>query len=272
MSVVQLCKYYVHDIFVQHGDARARQYWLARHGLVPLVVMLVLYVGFATLLGPWLMRNRKPLRLVWPLRVYNLFMSAFNAYFLWAFLINYHDKFFDFQRPNPGDQSAATLANIHLCHLYLLSKYFDFVDTFFHVLRKKKSGLSVLHIYHHSSVVFLTNLTFCLYPTFQLTSLYAVINSLAHVAMFGYFGLSTFGPAIQPYLWWKRYLTQLQMVQFVVNGVHTIASFFLCRGYHMGLIYAILAQWPIYFGLFYNFYRQSYRRKRRNALTDKKLS
>jgi hypothetical protein len=30
--------------------------------------------------------------------------------------------------------------------------------------------------------------------------------------MYGYYGLSACGPQIQKYLWWKRYITQAQMV------------------------------------------------------------
>lgn len=32
--------------------------------------------------------------------------------------------------------------------------------------------------------------------------------------MYTYYGLSGFGPHIQKYLWWKRYLTQAQIVSF----------------------------------------------------------
>ena len=38
--------------------------------------------------------------------------------------------------------------------------------------------------------------------------------------MYSYYLLASFGPKIQPYLWWKRYLTQLQLVQFVMMVVH----------------------------------------------------
>ena len=31
--------------------------------------------------------------------------------------------------------------------------------------------------------------------------------------MYSYYGLSACGPQIQKYLWWKRYITQAQMVR-----------------------------------------------------------
>jgi hypothetical protein len=38
------------------------------------------------------------------------------------------------------------------------------------------------------------------------------LNSFIHVLMYSYYGLSACGPQIQKYLWWKRYITQAQMV------------------------------------------------------------
>jgi len=43
-----------------------------------------------------------------------------------------------------------------------------------------------------------------------------IINSFIHVVMYGYYGLSACGPQIQKYLWWKRYLTQVQMVCHII--------------------------------------------------------
>lgn len=38
----------------------------------------------------------------------------------------------------------------NLCYVYYLSKLSEFADTIFFVLRKKKSQISWLHLYHHS--------------------------------------------------------------------------------------------------------------------------
>lgn len=38
-----------------------------------------------------------------------------------------------------------------------------------------------------------------------------VLNSLIHVIMYSYYALSAV-PALRKYLWWKRYLTQMQLV------------------------------------------------------------
>lgn len=43
-------------------------------------------------------------------------------------------------------------------------------------------------------------------------SIFAFLNSFVHIWMYLYYGLSALGPSFQKYLWWKKYLTMLQMV------------------------------------------------------------
>lgn len=40
----------------------------------------------------------------------------------------------------------------------------------------------------------------------------AQMNAFIHVIMYMYYGLAACGPKFQKYLWWKRYLTILQLV------------------------------------------------------------
>ena len=48
--------------------------------------------------------------------------------------------------------------------------------------------------------------------SFSLALFVVTINSFIHIIMYGYYGLSACGQSIQKYLWWKRYITQAQMV------------------------------------------------------------
>jgi phosphatidylglycerophosphate synthase len=47
-----------------------------------------------------------------------------------------------------------------------------------------------------------------------------MINTFVHTIMYSYYLMAAFGPRYQKYLWWKKYLTVLQMVGwlFVVVG------------------------------------------------------
>ena len=42
-----------------------------------------------------------------------------------------------------------------------------------------------------------------------------IFNALVHSIMYTYYFLAAMGPQFQKYLWWKRYLTQLQLLQFI---------------------------------------------------------
>ena len=49
------------------------------------------------------------------------------------------------------------------------------------------------------------------------------LNCFVHCVMYGYYFLAGLGPAVRRYLWWKRYLTQLQMIQFSIILIHIIS-------------------------------------------------
>ena len=57
---------------------------------------------------------------------------------------------------------------------------------------------------------------------FLLTTAFfgAMINSFTHVLMYTYYGLSALGPHMQKYLWWKKYLTRVQLVSIVYMKAH----------------------------------------------------
>ena len=63
-----------------------------------------------------------------------------------------------------------------------------------------------------SDVNILTNhIRYCISALFII-----ILNSLIHVIMYAYYGLSACGESIQKYLWWKRYITQAQMVRVIL--------------------------------------------------------
>lgn len=43
-------------------------------------------------------------------------------------------------------------------------------------------------------------------------SFHAMVNSTVHVIMYFYYGLSAAGPRFQKFLWWKKYMTAIQLV------------------------------------------------------------
>jgi elongation of very long chain fatty acids protein 7 len=70
--------------------------------------------------------------------------------------------------------------------------------------------------------------------------------------MYGYYFLAALGPNIQKYLWWKRYLTQLQLAQFVTLFFHAMQLFFSnpCK-FPISFIYVIMSATGFFFILFF---------------------
>lgn len=68
--------------------------------------------------------------------------------------------------------------------------------------------------------------------SYVLAFLPAMVNSFIHVLMYSYYGLAALGPSVAKYLWWKKYLTILQLIQFTtalilgINGIRSIGMRF----------------------------------------------
>ena len=76
--------------------------------------------------------------------------------------------------------------------------------------------------------------------------------------MYSYYGLAAIGPHMQPYLWWKRYLTQLQIGQFVLlffYGVYFVTN---QEGHSTFIMANYLIQAGLYLVLFTRFYMKTY--------------
>lgn len=46
-------------------------------------------------------------------------------------------------------------------------------------------------------------------------SFHAMVNAGVHVIMYFYYFLSAAGPQFQKYLWWKKYMTAIQLVRLL---------------------------------------------------------
>jgi len=138
-------------------------------------------------------------------------------------------------------------------YMFYVSKYYEFLDTFFLVVRSGAENLQFLHVVHHCIVPFL----FWLYLEVEFTGQWVqvILNLGVHVLMYYYFGFVVLNPGVQ--VWWRKYITKMQIFQFLSDMGGTIPWFFLeaCRqriaetpdveyyfgfGYGTGILFCIL--------------------------------
>lgn len=77
--------------------------------------------------------------------------------------------------------------------------------------------------------------------------------------MYTYYGLAAFGPNMRKYLWWKKYLTVIQMVQFVLIFTHAFQLLFVndCK-FPKIFAWFIGSHGVLFWFLFSNFYEKTY--------------
>ncbi|KAG1704760.1 Elongation of very long chain fatty acids protein [Nymphon striatum] len=85
-------------------------------------------------------------------------------------------------------------------------------------------------------------------------------NSLVHAVMYAYYGLASMGPHMKKYLWWKRYLTKMQLIQLVLNIIQGCQLFILECNYPRWIVGHAVINSTIFLYLFIKFYNQEYKR------------
>jgi hypothetical protein len=149
--------------------------------------------------------------------------------------------------------------------IFTVSKLYEFLDTYIMIVRKKDEQVTFLHVYHHASiyVVWWINLKFS--PGGEAYQS-AAMNSLVHVVMYTYYFLRTVAPAGN--YWWKRYITQMQIIQFVLFVAQGLALlYYACNSFAMALFNELYALSLL--ALFVHFYIDGYVRKPRDRINVK---
>ena len=256
----------LHDRVLSAGEPFISDWPLVRDPL-PCVLLTAGYLFFVKVIGPALMRNRQPFELKTAMMLHNIFLVILNLFvcvgsgLLGWFHPESYTTCFLFGRKRPFDEALLT-------YVYYISKYIDWIDTVFLVLRRKDRHVSLLHLYHHASMPLATWLFVKLSPGGHV-SFSGFLNAFIHVVMYSYFFLASLGPQMKPYLGWKKYLTQMQMIQFAIIFVHSAQWLFRPCGHPMILTYILCANSFFLFALFANFYIQTYKRESRD---DKKAN
>lgn len=159
----------------------------------------------------------------------------------------------------------------------IVSSFFYLFQVFF-VLRKKQSHVSFLHVYHHSNmgmssmniikdgpnnralslISVLSTFVFTKYGHAEQGILIGFLNSIVHIIMYSYYFLAALGPSVQKYLFWKRYVTKLQLLQFMMVITYFISLTLRgCKIHNVVTVYCIL-NGCLFWWLFFRFYKNAY--------------
>jgi len=173
--------------------------------LYPLVGM-VAYIIMNKVLGPHGVSHMQ-------VQSYNVFIIAVSAGILIPTLYFRISGFTSMQKAYcPSGESISP--ELRLClWAYHVSKYAEYADTAFLILKGKK--VTNLHYWHHL-VVTLTSWMW-LRSEIEWVADGVIFNTFVHCIMYYYYYLSAAGQAP----WWKRYVTGLQITQFLSSFVAT---------------------------------------------------
>uniref|UniRef100_A0A8C0BU03 Elongation of very long chain fatty acids protein n=1 Tax=Buteo japonicus TaxID=224669 RepID=A0A8C0BU03_9AVES len=177
--------------------------WPLVHSPFPVTLLFAFYL-LVVALGPFYMRPRKPLKLRGLLVAYNLAMMMLSSYMFYE--VRRQDWLLGLRAfPCAAQQMA------RVCWWFFFSKVIELLDTVFFILRKKQEQVTFLHVYHHGTMLFNWWSGVKYVPGGQAFFI-GMLNSFVHIFMYGYYALASLGPRMHPYLWWKRYLTIMQLV------------------------------------------------------------
>lgn len=251
--------YFMKPIFTK--DPRQAT-WLASQSPLPTLVLSIAFVLGVTWIGPRLMRGRRPCQGLRSFMVaYNAFQVAFSAWIFYE--VGMGGWFGTYSlRCQPCDFSddPKALRMMHATYWFYISKFLDFFDTIFFVLHKKYDHISNLHVCHHSTMPINIWYGMCYQPGGN-TTLLGFLNSFVHMVMYGYYLLAAMGPRVRPFLWWKKYVTTLQMVQFIIvilHGAQVTLGFTECPEVPPAMTLWLILNTSVMLLLFMNFYTKSY--------------
>ncbi|KAF2646614.1 GNS1/SUR4 membrane protein [Massarina eburnea CBS 473.64] len=161
--------------------------------------------------GREVMRSREPLQLSFLFKLHNFYLTAISFVLLVLFAeqiiptVVRHGVFYAICDHAGGWTDKMVI----LYYLNYLTKFLELLDTCFLFLKKKP--LTFLHTYHHGATALL-----CYTQLIGHTSVSWVVitlNLCVHVVMYWYYFQSARGIRI----WWKKYITIMQIAQFVLD-------------------------------------------------------
>ncbi|KAJ3643351.1 hypothetical protein Zmor_026068 [Zophobas morio] len=248
------------ELMESKGDPEVDS-WLFMTSPLPVITILIVYFYFVLILGPKLMENRQPFDLKGVLIGYNFYQVIFSLWLCSQALTvkSALPIFFNSTCRNPSQNKDFQIALNSGAWWYFFSKIVELLDTVFFVLRKKQSQVTFLHVYHHSCTMFFSwgYLKFLPGPQGAVIGL---LNSFVHVVMYTYYLIAALGPKYQKYLWWKKYMTWMQLTQFGIMLAYLVGIIAMDCKLPKALTFFFVGNVVVFLYLFGNFYKNAYKK------------
>jgi len=245
--------------------------WKWDYGVTPLSDITVLpctwlvYWTVIFSLQGW-MKDKEPYKLKWAVVLHNLFLMLWSLGMLiglsfagWQQLSKY-----GWQSLFCGATEEETAGPMQYClYIFYTSKFYELLDTVLIVLKKKPLGF--LHVYHHTIVLAMTWSWLHFRLNFACLGMFA--NCLVHTFMYYYYYASAQGAKV----WFKQYITTMQLVQFATSFALTVIFKYLAvngpciGGDFFGPLEFSVACNVSFFFLFIRFFIQTYSKKKAGA-------
>ncbi|XP_034106052.2 elongation of very long chain fatty acids protein F-like [Drosophila albomicans] len=228
----------------------------------PTTILLFSYLAFVLKWGKIFMEDRRPFNLTKILIWYNIFQVIYNFLMfsagVYVFLI----------KPIYDLRCMPTIALDHpnkntervLGYIYFINKIIDLLDTIFFVLRKSYKQITVLHVFHHVLMVFVIYWVVRFYGVGGQFMVMGLLNTFVHTVMYFYYMVSAKYSGLKGSIWWKKYITLIQIIQFIIVLSQSVYIYFFnsqCK-FPTSLQFLISSCASLFIVMFTSFYIKTY--------------
>lgn len=259
-GLIKLINHLHYDMWQIAGDPRVNDYPLLNGGPWKVLTISLIYLLIAKYWGPKLMKGKSSWNCRRAMILHNLFLIILNGlgFVLGMYLTGFGRDSWSCKRLNTSDYSFKSYMLINLGYMYFISKFIDFMDTFFFILRKKNSHITGLHVFHHS-IMPLTAWVGCKFFPGGNSALTPLANTFVHMVMYTYYLCSALGIEPSKYMHLKRRITEIQLVQFTLVLAHSLYSLLnpVCEWPRL-LAIAEGMEALVFLKMFSDFYRKTY--------------
>lgn len=228
----------------------------------PMLCIVSAYLIFVLKAGPKMMEKRPAFQLNNVMIGYNAFQVLFSIW-LTTLILDVDIKYLFFAHGYDNHLSPDINVQVAMSRgawWYFFAKVIELLDTVFFVLRKKQNQITFLHVFHHTITAVFSWCYLKFLPGEQGVVI-GFLNSIVHVIMYSYYLIAALGPKYKKYLWWKKYMTWIQLTQFALMLVYLVLTLIMDCRTPKALTYFFVVVVIIFIYLFSDFYRQAYKKK-----------